>query len=395
MSTIFEEGIQQPEKFTIEHGLTRKLVEQALSQAIAKVEKNLDVFRDTFPDAASVNNIYKAVPNEDGWTQSFWTAKIWLAYEMTGDPKYREVAEVQVETFAKRIDERLGIDTHDLGFLYSLSCVASYNLTKNEQSKEIAIKAADVLMERFNEKGGFFQAWGNMNGPNNNRLIIDCYMNLPLLFWASEVTGKKCYYDAAYKHAHTAMNVVIRQDASTYHTFYFDPETGEPTKGVTAQGYSDDSCWARGQAWSIYGLPLSYVYTKDEGFLEMSHKVIQYFLNRLPDDYVPYGDLIFTKGDICRDSSAASIAICGLMEIDKWLAADHPMKEIYQNAAKHMLKSLIEKYTTIDNPESNGLLLHAAYSIPDNSGVDECNIWGDYFYMEALVRMLKDWKLYW
>jgi unsaturated chondroitin disaccharide hydrolase len=129
--------------------------------------------------------------------------------------------------------------------------------------------------------------------------------------------------------------------------------------------------------------------------MEMFHKVTQYFLNRLPEDYIPYWDLIFTEGDQYRDSSAASIAICGLMEANKWLPVDHSLKKIYQNAALNMLKSLIENYTTIDHPESNGLLLHAVYSIPHNGGVNECNIWGDYYYMEALVRVLKDWELYW
>ncbi|MFP5114657.1 glycoside hydrolase family 88 protein [Bacillaceae bacterium C204] len=395
MSTVIAEGIKQLEKFTNNPGLTKEQVERALYQAIRKVEESLDRFKDTFPDAASVNNVYQPVKNDHEWTQGFWTGMIWLSYDMTGDEKFREVAEIQVETFRKRIDERLGLNHHDLGFLYTLSCVAAYKLTGNTEAKNIALKAADALMERFSEKGEFIQAWGDLNAPDNYRLIIDCYLNLPLLFWASEVTGDGRYYEAAYKHAKTAMHVVVRDDASTFHTYYFDRETGEPTKGVTAQGYSDDSCWSRGQAWGVYGFPLSYMYTKDERFMEMYQKVTQYFLNRLPEDYIPYWDLIFTKGDQYRDTSAASIAICGLLEADKWIPADHPLKKIYRNAALHMLKSLIENYTTIDHPESNGLLLHAVYSIPHNGGVDECNIWGDYYYMEALVRVLKDWELYW
>ncbi len=395
MSTVIEEGIKHLERFNNNHGLTREQVERGLNQAIKKVEENLERFKDTFPDAASVNNVYKPVKNDHEWTQGFWTGMIWLAYETTGDEKFREVAEIQVETFRKRIDERLGLDHHDLGFLYSLSCVAAYKLTGNTEAKDIAIKAANKLVERFTENGNFIQAWGDLNDPNNYRLIIDCYLNLPLLYWASQETGNGRYYDAAFKHAKTAMNVVVREDASTFHTYYFDRETGEPTKGVTAQGYSDDSCWSRGQAWGVYGFPLSYMYTKDIGFMEIYHKVTQYFLNRLPEDYIPYWDLVFTEGDQYRDSSAASIAICGLLEAEKWLPHEHPLKEIYQNAAMHMLKSLIENYTTINHPESNGLLLHAVYSIPHNGGVDECNIWGDYYYMEALVRVLKDWELYW
>jgi len=394
MKNIIDEGIKDMKKFETAPVLTQEQLKDAFHQALKKIDENLETFTYKFPASASKNNVYPAVDNTD-WTSSFWTGMLWLAYEMTGDEKYRKVAEIHLDSFKERIEEGKHIDTHDLGFLYSLSCVAAYKLTGNEDAKETALKAANHLIGRYKEKGEFIQAWGSIHDPKNYRLIIDCCMNLPLLYWASEVTGDMKYHEIAYKHLKTAMATVIREDASTYHTFYFDPDTGAPLKGVTHQGYSDDSCWSRGQAWGIYGLPLSYVYTKDKEIIEVYKKITNYFLNRLPEDYIPYWDLIFTSGDEPRDSSAATIAVCGMLEMDQWLDEKDPMKKIYSNAVQLILKSLMDNYTTKDMPESNGLLLHAVYGKPQGNGVDECNIWGDYYYMEALVRLMKDWKRYW
>ncbi len=321
---------------------------------------------------------------------------LWLAYELTGDEKYRRVAEIHLESFKERFEKKIRIDTHDLGFLYTLSCVASYKLTKNQFAKDLALRAAEYLSGRFHEKPGIIQAWGTLDDPNQRgRMIIDCMMNLPLLYWASKLTGNKRYYDIAYSHAVQTGKYIVREDASTYHTFYMDVETGAPKYGKTHQGYSDDSCWARGQAWAIYGFVLSYLYTDDWNFVELSKKLANYFLNRLPDDFVPYWDLIFTDGNEERDSSAAAIALCGFLELIRHLPLTDEYLEYYINAAKNIVYSLTENYSTKELEYSNGILLHGVYSKPGNNGVDECCIWGDYFYFEALVRLVKDWKPYW
>lgn len=398
MKNITDEGIKNKAKFENIPPLTQEEVKNALDFIIKKIDESLDTFTHKYPAPASVNNVYPAIDNIE-WTNSFWTGMLWLAYEYTGDEKYRRVAEIQCEDFANRIEKQICVDHHDLGFLYTLSCVAGYKLTGNEKMKETAIKAADKLITRYKEKGQFIQAWGAVDDPKAYRLIIDCYLNVPLLYWASEVTGDKKYYEIGYNHAKTALENVIRDDSSTFHTFYFNPETGAPDHGATAQGYSDDSSWARGQAWGVYGLPLSYIYTKDEKFLDAAEKVTNFFLNRLPEDYVCYWDLIFGDGSgQCRDSSAAAIAVCGMMETMKHIDDDY--KPVYENACRAIVRSLSENYTTVNTPESNGILLHAVYAmangVNEGNGVDECNIWGDYYYMEALMRYYnKDWKLYW
>ena len=143
-----------------------------------------------------------------------------------------------------------------MGFLYSLSCVAAYKLTGSETAKKAALLAADHLAERYRETGKFLQAWGNVGEAKEYRLIIDCLLNLPILYWATEVTGDKSYAEKAENHIRTAMKCVVRPDNSTYHTHFIDMVTGEPTHGVTHQGNRNNSAWARGQAWGVYGIAL-------------------------------------------------------------------------------------------------------------------------------------------
>ena len=295
----------------------KELIENAIKEVLKKIDKNIEYFGDMFPTPASTNLVYQKQDNTDDWVQSFYTGMIWLAYELTADDKYLNLAKKHTQSFMNRVDNNQGMGTHDIGFMYTLSAVADYKLTKDPKALETAVKAADKLMIRFREKGEFIQAWGDLDNPSNYRLIIDCYMNLPLLFFVSEETKDETYKNVAIKHAYTALNTVLREDNSTFHTFYFDPETGEPDRGVTAQGYTNNSCWARGQAWGIYGFALVFSAIKDELFLESFHKIADYFIKHLPKDNVPYWDLAFQEGDEERDSSSASIAICGFLEVLK------------------------------------------------------------------------------
>jgi unsaturated chondroitin disaccharide hydrolase len=392
---VKKEMIQDIERFETAPAVDRAFVEKAIQHVLEKIDQSLDVFTDVFPDSNSENLVYKPIKNVE-WTTSFWTGMLWLAYEYTGDEKYRKVAEIQVESFKERIEQRIEVDHHDLGFLYTLSCVSAYKLTGSEEAKNIALQAADLLITRFYDKAGIIQAWGDLNDPNQRgRMIIDCNMNLPLLYWASEVTGKAVYREIAETHIKQAAQYIVRQDASTFHTYYMDPETGKPLYGNTHQGYADDSCWARGQAWGIYGFPLSYHYTHDWSLIELSKKLTNYYLNRLPEDQICYWDLIFTSGDEERDSSAAAITVCGLLEMTKHLPLIDSEKRVYENAALVMMQSLYENYTTEIDSDANGILKHAVYYKAGGRGIDESCIWGDYYYFEALIRLAKDWKMYW
>ena len=402
------------ERFKDYKSISEDEIKGALDFAIKQIMHILPDFTDKFQPAYSIDNFYSPSENDD-WTCGFWTGEIWLAYEQAireGASEdtiaaLKNAADIQVQSFYDRIVNKISVDHHDMGFLYSPSCVAAYKLTGNEQAKEAAIKAADQLITRFHPVGEFIQAWGPMNAPENYRLIIDCLLNLPLLYWASEETGDNKYRDIAEKHIHTALSNVIREDYSTWHTFFFNMETGEPDHGSTCQGYRDGSAWARGQAWGIYGLATGYKYTKREEYIELFRKVTDYFLDRLPEDLVPYWDLEFMdwskealdKEPQPRDSSSASIAACGMLEMAKYLDAEEAA--YYREIASKLIKSVYDNYAVKDLESSNGLVLHSTYSnhSPYNTcnhyGVDECNSWGDYFYMEALTRLLRDWEVYW
>ena len=389
--------IKNPERYQ-DFDLPREKLEYALAEAIKKIDFALPEFTDKFPEHASVNNVYPAVENDRGWNTGFWTGVLWHAYELTGDERYKDVIiNHHVPSHLKRIVEKRGVNHHDMGFLYIPSCVAAYKLTGNEDAKRAALLAADNLITRYHEKGGFIQAWGKIGAEDNFRLIVDCLLNIPLLYWASEVTGDKKYDEIAYTHFNTTIDLVCREDASTYHTYYFDFNTCKPLRGATHQGANDNSAWARGQSWGSYGPMLTYIYKKNDKALNTFKATTNYFLNYLPEDYVAFWDLSFTDGDDePRDSSSCAIVLCAILEGIKYMDESDPLRKIYVNASKRIMNSLIDNYLTKDIPESNGLLLHATYGKPQNNGVDEMNIWGDYFYMEALHRMLDpDWKLYW
>lgn len=381
--------------------MRQEKLQNAAMRAVDILKGNLKEYTYKFPGSNSEKLFYPITENVE-WTTGFCTGTYWLAYELTGDESFRRSAEIQVNSFYDRIKKKIDVEHHDMGFLYTPSCVAAYQLTGNERAKEAAILAADQLISRFQEKGEFIQAWGELGAEDNYRLIIDCLLNLPLLYWASEVTGKETYRDIAIRHTRTSIRNLVRPDYSTYHTYFFCPETGEPVRGVTAQGYRDDSAWARGQAWGIYGTALAYRYTGDELCRELFRKVTDFYLEHLPEDMVPYWDLSFWQGSSePRDSSAAVAAACGIMEMCENGGLKGEEKSYYGNKAEEMLESLIDNYAVLSDKDANGLLLHGVYakSSPFNSvadrGVDECNLWGDYFYLEALTRKIKQWKTYW
>jgi len=379
--------------------LKKDELKKALNLIVTQSLFSIDRFKEGFKHIFSTDNFYTPAENNQ-WTNGFYTGQLWLAYELSGDELFRHVAEAHVKSFRERIDNGVATDTHDLGFLYSLSCVAAYKLTGDEFARETALLAADHLLRRFHEAGQFIQAWGSLESKENYRLIIDCLLNLPLLYWASEATGNTIYREKAEAHIHTSVNVLFRPDFSAYHTFYFDPETGEPDRGETHQGYSADSAWARGQAWGVYGLALSYRYTKNPDYLTLFEGVLGYFLSHLEGDLIPYWDFIFEEGsDEERDSSALAIVVCGLLEMARYVDKEVSLR--YQKLASILSKALIDHCGVASCEESDGLLLHGVYGKKTpyndckNHGIDECNLWGDYFYAEALVRQAGEWTPYW
>ena len=386
-------------------GPDAEAVGHAVTAALRTVDANLAAFGDRYPDDTTVHGRYplRRVPGGHpeganlGWTTGFWPGMLWLAFDLTGDERYLRSAASHARDFAERIECRIDIDTHDLGFLYTLSCVANWRHTGDEGARRAALAAADHLLTRVLKPAGIIQAWGDLDDPQQRgRTIIDSLMNTPLLFWASRASGDPRYAAAARRHTAQLREHILRPDGTTFHTFYWDPRTGQPLRGETEQGSADDSCWARGQAWGIYGFTLNHRYTGDALVLDAARRCADEFLIRLPADHVPYWDLVFTHGSgEERDSSAAAIAASGLLALARSLPAGTQSAR-YHAAALRIIGALIDGYATSGGPEPRALILHGVYDKPKGVGVDEGNLWGDYFYLEALARTLRpEWTDPW
>lgn len=376
----------------------------AITNALAVVERTYCPRRPDYPDDATKQLRYppraashgEATGGNVGWTTGFVPGMLWLAHELTGaNPadQYAAAGTEHLASFTDRLNRQVDVDHHDLGFLYTLSCANAWHLTGSEPALETALQAAKRLYSRYLPGAEVIQAWGALDDPDHRgRAIIDSLMNLPLLHWAGRRTGDAEMREAAKLHAHQLRRRIVRANGSTYHTFFWDPETGAPLRGETAQGFSNESCWARGQAWGIYGFTLSYRYCNDQEFLDTAIRCADYYLAHQPDDQVAFWDLSFEPNSTEeRDTSAAAIAACGLLELAA--AAD---RTDYRQAAHQILSSLATKYATTADEDADCLLREGVYNRPLGIGVNEGNLWGDYYYLEALLRVADpNWQPYW
>jgi len=366
-------------------------VAAAIDRALETVAGNIDIFGDLYPDDTTRDGVYplRSRPGfpagaNVGWTTGFWPGMLWLGHEYSGDGRLAAAAGRHVESFSRRLAERIDIATHDLGFLYTLSCVVAARRGDDGRARRAGLEAADRLMDRYLAPPGIIQAWGSLEDPaQRGRTIIDSLMNTPLLHWASQETGRSTYAEAAERHVESLQDHIVRPDGSTFHTFSWNAETGAPERGGTEQGNADESCWARGQAWGIYGFAINHRLTGRPSFLAAARRCAEYFVAHLDPELVPYWDLAFHDGSGApKDSSSAAIAAAGLLEID---ALDPDPQ--YHDLAHRILASLARTYAPTPEDGSNALLLHGVYDAPKGIGVDEGTLWGDYFYLESLLRI--------
>lgn len=376
----------------------------AQAAALAQLAQHAHDFGLHFPEDATEAGVYRprqAPPNSIGanvgWTTGFWTGMGWLAYELSERPLFQLWAQGQYPSYVQRVSQRIDLDHHDLGFLYG-PAVAAFGITGDTRQRALALDAAQVLVERFLPGAGVIQAWGKMGDPDDKRdrgrIIIDTLMNLPLLHWASVQTGDLRFSDVARSHLARCQPLLVRGDGSSAHSCHVDPDNGATVRVSTVQGHADDSCWARGQAWGIYGLALNHRFAPDLNLVGTACRMADFMLSRLPDDGVCQWDLALGWCDgEQRDSSASAIAACGLLELAVQLAPGEQRRR-YEQAALHMVDGLAR---TCAAPlgRGHGLLLHGVYSLPELRGVDEANLWGDYYYLEALARVNTGWRSYW
>lgn len=393
---IKENVILENKQYVKPYSIDRDKVIAAAGKAIDKLEKNIERWKNGFTAAGYK---YDFAHGNEFWTHGLQTGCLWLAYEISGNKLFKTAAEHHFASYRNRFDEKIGMDDHDVGFVFSPSCVAQYKITGDDKARRCALDAAKYLYENSYSKEGKFiirshKGWHNGDGC---RTMMDSLMNAPLLFWASVETGNKDYYQAALDHNKTTIEYLVREDASTFHHYQFDPKTAKPVRGLTWQGYSDDSCWSRGHSWGVSGFPITYAYTHDESLIQVHKDVTYYMLNHLPDDHIPYWDYTFGQGsDEPRDSSAGVIAVCGMHEMCKFLPDTAEQKAIFENASALILDSTIDNCTDGDYDEYDGLICHVTGALPQNSVIDECALYADYFYLEALMRYINpDWKMYW
>ncbi|MDV6167424.1 glycoside hydrolase family 88 protein [Flavobacterium sp. DG1-102-2] len=318
------------------------------------------------------------------WTSGFWPGQLWFIYETTNDKKWAVAADKYTQ-YLLPLTKTKAAD-HDLGFQVFNSFGVGYQLTGKKEYKEAVLRTADTLATLFNPKVGTLQSWPH-NDYGGHNTIIDNMMNLEMLFWASKHGGDKKLYKIAVKHAETTMQNHFKPDYSAYHVVVYDSVTGKKIKAVTAQGYSDESMWARGQAWAIYGFTMVYRETGDRKFLDFAHKITRVYLDRLPADLIPYWD--FNAPDIPaapRDASAAAITASALLELATF-TRDRTLKREYEEKAMKMITELTAHYQS--RYANNALLMHSTGHKPANGEIDSSIIYADYYYLECLVRLEK------
>lgn len=368
------------------------LLKRAFDLCVRKTRGNIAWLADEPKSAAwAVDGNYFGFPEGfydiGNWTSSFFTAMALLAWQQTEDEYFLNQVLRLAPHYRTKVFER-HLDTHhDVGFLYSLYSVALYRLTRDQQHREIALRAADVLSARFNEKGNFIRAWGRMDTSEYaDMAIIDCLMNLPLLYWASDESGDAKYRELAVRHADTVARCFIRPDDTVCHAFRFDPKTGAPTVPENFCGRGVDSYWARGAAWAIYGFALSYRHTRAEKYLALSLRLARRFLAELDSEIIPLWDFRLPDGsEPVRDASAAAIVVCGLQEL-----AHHGVTEPGLLNAKEALLARLCCDDYLDYDENCPGVLKGAFG--DKHAYSS---WGDYFLMEALSRELGVGESFW
>jgi unsaturated chondroitin disaccharide hydrolase len=341
----------------------------------------------------SKNDHYHDLDTPDGiywWTNGFWPGLLWQMYHATKKEDFRKNAEAVEERLDEALEGWEGLH-HDVGFMWLHSAVANYRLTGNRESRRRGLHAANLLAGRYNPAGKFIRAW---NADRTGWIIIDCLMNIPLLYWASKELEDPRFTYIARNHADTAAKVLARPDGSCNHIAVLSPETGECLETPGGQGYAAGSSWSRGQAWAIYGFALSFCHTGRKEYLDVSKAVAHYVVSNLAlNDWLPLVDFRTPADPVKYDSTAAMITSCGLLEIARHVGEYE--KPLYTNAALNILRSAETRFADW-NTETDGIIGKGTGSYhggPDDTEVPI--IYGDYFFVEAVLRLLGKDFLIW
>lgn len=353
------------------------------------LEKVLKKYRATAPRAAAMEGVpyigngreweASQVRGNGWWTNGFWPAIMWLGYHIDGDLFYRDEAR-RVQKLLVEVMHGYYNNSHDLGFLYLLSCGADYKLTGDADALRETLMAANLLAGRFNPGGRFLRSW---NGEGREGwVIVDCMMNLPLLYSATALTGDPRYGSVARVHADTTNLEVVRRDGSCNHIVCFDPYTGRALSTPAGQGCADGSSWSRGQAWALYGFVLSYLHTREQKYLYTAQRIADYFISQIREDGLTRCDFRQSADEDLVDNIAGACAACGLLELAKVGGGD-----AYRDAALRLLHGMDDHCANYDE-DICGVLTRCTAAYSSVAPERETSImYGDYFYLEALAKL--------
>ena len=336
-----------------------------------------------FPKTYYKDNDELETSDSGWWVSGFYPGTLLYLYENLGDPKLKQEAERIMADLEK---EQFNTSTHDLGFMMFDSFGNANRLDPKKEYQEILMNSAKSLATRFDKDVGAIRSWDS--GGDSFLVIIDNMMNLDLLLWAAEHSGNERFRDIALTHANTTMENHFRPDNSSYHVVNYNEDTGEVIEKRTAQGAADESAWARGQAWGLYGYTALYEQTGEEKYLEQAIKIAEFMLNHpnLPEDKIPFWDFNAPNiPDALRDSSAGAIMASALLQLSEFVEGQKSKK--YFNAAETMLNTLMSDEYLAERGTNGGFILkHGVGHIPENSEVDVPLTYGDYYFIEALTR---------
>ncbi len=362
-----------------------KRLEKAFTFAERQVRGTIGRYPDFFPMYTANGRWHHSGESWTDWCAGFHAGMMWLIAERTGDPWWRAQAEHYSALLEHRKDDR---DVHDLGFIFLNTYLPWYRLTGDERLHDVLIAAGRTLAERFNHAGSYLRSFV---APES--LFIDIMMNVPLIFYAARETEDSRLYDLAVAHCRTTERVLVRPDGSTAHEGIFDPTTGAFLHQSTHQGLRADSAWTRGLAWSLYGFGTVFTYTREPADLRVAQRNADYYLERAPDGLVPPWDFdVPPAADRIDDSSAAAIAASGFWNLAKLSEPDDPVRaRRYRNATLTILDTLCtDQYVAWSDPDWEGVLKQGVYHFHKKLGVSESVMWGDFFFLEAVDKVLRD-----
>ena len=375
-------------------------VRETFKKVDAKMSKVTLRSRDKLADGVDENGTHKSV-RPANWTSGFWGGLNVLLYNYTKNEEYLKTALRSEEMLDEALMDFKGL-YHDVGFMWHILSGALYRITGNEKSMNRNLHMAANLFSRFvsydDAPGGFIRAWNSewQGREVENWSIIDCLMNLPILYWASDVIGDDRFARIAMDHADMALLDHLREDGSVAHIVEHDRETGEVVATYGGQGYCVGSSWSRGQAWGLYGFTLSYLHTKEERYLNAAKQIANYFIANCSDDWLPRVDFRAPSEPVLYDSTAGVCAACGMIELAKAL----PENEggMYLNAAINILRAIEAKFADY-NPDRDDMITHGTVLYPNKpeqmSVVHISIIYADYFFTEALLKLLGEKFMPW